>query len=99
MILDSGYWAGHTVYPQTKLTVERFANIFFEFGAERLLVNSSADWGRADPLSVPRCAALLERRGAPREDIQRLVWDNVLDFFGRGRMALPARTETVLAQA
>lgn len=88
-ILDRGFWAGHTVYPQTKLTAERFVNLFLDHGVERMLVNSSADWGKADPLSVPRTAALLERRGASRDAIQRLVWDNPLAFFGAARMALP----------
>ena len=88
MILDSGYWAGHTVYPETKLTAERFVNIFFDYGIERVLVNSSADWGKADPLSVPKVAALIESRGGKREDIQKMVWDNVLAFFGEERMAL-----------
>lgn len=88
MILEAGYWAGHTVYPQTKLTPERFANIFFEFGPERMTVNSSADWGRSDPLNVPKTAALLERRGAERSEIQQLVWDNPLRFYGAERMKL-----------
>ncbi len=88
-ILDRGHWCGHTVYPNTKLTPERFANLFLEFGCERMMVNSSADWGDSEPLNVPRTAALLERRGARRSDIQRLVWDNILDFYGAERFALP----------
>lgn len=88
-ILDRGYWAGHTVYPETKLTPQRFVNLFFEFGTERMLLNSSADWGKADPLNVPKTAALLERRGAAREDVQRLVWDNPVAFFGAERLDLP----------
>ncbi len=91
-ILDRGFWAGHTVYPETKLTAARFANLFFEFGSERMLVNSSADWGRADPLSVPRTAALLERRGADPATVQRLVWDNPVTFFGAARLDLPGKT-------
>jgi len=88
LILDAGFWAGHTVYPQTKLTPERFCNLFFEFGTERMLVNSSADWGASDPLNVPKTAALLERRGAARAEIERLVWDNPISFFGPERLAL-----------
>ncbi len=94
-ILERGYWAGHTVYPETKLTPERFVNLFFDFGTERMLLNSSADWGKADPLNVPKTAALLEQRGAAVEDIQRLVWDNPLAFFGAERMALPAGGERI----
>jgi predicted metal-dependent TIM-barrel fold hydrolase len=89
LILDRGYWAGHTVYPETKLTAERFANLFFDFGNERMLLNSSADWGKSDPLNVAKTAVYLESRGANLEDLQRLVWDNPLNFFGLHRMNLP----------
>jgi predicted metal-dependent TIM-barrel fold hydrolase len=99
MILERGYWAGHTVYPETKLTAERFANLFFDHGTERMLLNSSADWGKADPLNVPKTAALLESRGANREDIQRLVWDNPLKFFGAERMDLPETLGSVPPEA
>jgi len=92
-ILDRGFWAGHTVYPQTKLTPERFANIYQEFGIERMLLNSSADWGKADPLLVVKTVALLEHRGADPETLQRLVWDNPIAFFGAERMDLPANGE------
>jgi uncharacterized protein len=90
MILDRGFWAGHTVYPNTKLTPERFVNLYFEFGTERMMVNSSADWGDADPLNVPKTAALIEARGGKRADIQRLVWGNVIEFYGVERFRLPA---------
>lgn len=92
-VLERGFWAGHTVYPLTKLTSERFVNLWQDHGVERMLVNSSADWGKADPLSVPKTAALLERRGAPRAEVQRLVWDNPIAFYGAERMALPADGE------
>lgn len=92
-ILDRGFWAGHTVYPQTKLTPERFANIYNEFGIERMLLNSSADWGKADPLLVVKTVALLEHRGADPAILQRLVWDNPVAFFGAERMDLPANGE------
>jgi hypothetical protein len=92
-VLERGYWAGHTVYPLTKLTSERFVNLWQDFGVERMLVNSSADWGKADPLSVPKTAALLERRGAARAEVQRLVWDNPVAFFGAARLELPAEGE------
>ncbi|HEX9792934.1 MAG TPA: TatD family hydrolase [Planctomycetota bacterium] len=94
LILDAGFWAGHTVYPDTKLTPERFVNVFFEFGVERMMLNSSADWGKADPLNVPKTAALLERRGAAREDVQKLVWDNPIAFYGAERLAFPADAKT-----
>ena len=51
---DGGFWCGHTVYPVTKLSPERASNIIDEYGTEKMMVNSSCDWGPSDPLSVPR---------------------------------------------
>ncbi len=97
MILDAGYWAGHTVYPETKLTKERFANIFFEFGVERMTVNSSGDWGKSDPMAVVKTAAHIERLGGDPAQIQKLVWDNPVAFYGKERLALPEGEEKVFA--
>ena len=76
-------WVALTVYPVTKLSPERAANIVRQYGVERLLVNSSADWGPSDVLSVPRTATLLLRLGFPREEVQRLVFWNPLRFYAQ----------------
>jgi predicted metal-dependent TIM-barrel fold hydrolase len=76
-------WVALTVYPVTKLSPERAANIVRQYGVERLLVNSSADWGPSDVLSVPRVANLLLRLGFPREEVERLVFWNPLRFYGQ----------------
>jgi predicted metal-dependent TIM-barrel fold hydrolase len=89
MILDAGFYAGHTVYPRTKLSAERFANIVDECGTERVLVNSSADWGASDALSVPKCVLELRRRGYAEDKISKIVWDNPVAIFGKsGRLAI-----------
>jgi predicted metal-dependent TIM-barrel fold hydrolase len=88
-VLAAGYWAGHTVYPVTKLSPERFVNIVRRHGVERVLVNSSADWGVADPLSVPKTVAALRAAGFPDPEIERVVWANPVGFFGAsGRLGL-----------
>jgi len=76
-------WRGLTVYPITKLSVERAANIVQQYGVDRLLINSSADWGVSDPLSVPRVVRELERRAVPRDQIEQLVFHNPLQFYGQ----------------
>jgi predicted metal-dependent TIM-barrel fold hydrolase len=87
MILDSGAWAGHTVYPVTKLSPARCANIIEECGTDRILVNSSADWGVADPLTVPKTARELRDRGFSDADVSKVVWRNPIDLFSRsGRL-------------
>ena len=63
LALDEGYWAGITLYPTTKATPERAADMVEIYGPERILVNSSADWGPSDPLAVPQFIAVMRRRG------------------------------------
>jgi len=76
-------WVALTVYPVTKLSPERAANIVRHYGVERLLVNSAADWGPSDVLSVPRVATLLLRLGFPRDEVERLVFWNPLQFHAQ----------------
>lgn len=76
------YWRGITCYPITKMSVERTANCVQQYGVDRLLINSAADWGPSDPLSVPRCVVELQKRGLARELIEKLVWHNPQKFFG-----------------
>lgn len=88
MTLENGAWAGHTIYPITKLSPERMCNILDECGFERMMINSAADWGPSDPLMVPHTVEELRRRGAKEKDIQKLVWDNPLKFFAQsGRIS------------
>ena len=41
-------------------------------GTERMLVNSSADWGPSDPLSVPKLAVMMLQAGYDEETVQRI---------------------------
>jgi hypothetical protein len=85
-----GAWAGLTVYPFTKLTPERAANILERYGTDRIMVNSSADWGPSDPLMVPRTVLELRRRGWKDAAIERVVWENPRDFYAQsGRLRPP----------
>ncbi len=76
-------WAGHTVYTRTKLTPDRAANILEEFGTERMIINSSADWGVSDPLNVAKTAFELRKRGWKDARIQGVIWDNPVQFFSQ----------------
>lgn len=87
MSLEAGCWAGHTVYPISKLSPERMADILDENGYEKMMINSAADWGPSDPLMVPHTIEELRSRGAKERDIEKLVWHNPLDFFSKsGRL-------------
>jgi predicted metal-dependent TIM-barrel fold hydrolase len=80
---DAGVWTGMTVYPITKLTPRRAADIVYEFGVERMLVNGSADWGISDPLAVPKVVSLMRREGRADGEIERLVYHNPVEFYGQ----------------
>jgi hypothetical protein len=87
MSLKAGCWAGHTVYPVTKLSPERMANIIEDNGYERMMINSAADWGPSDPLMVKYTVEELRGRGASERDLEKLVWDNPWNFFSKsGRL-------------
>lgn len=82
-VLESGCWCGFTIYPDTKVDEHRLVRIVEQVGIERILVNSAADWGKSDPLKVPKTVAALLAAGVPEADVQRLVWDNPITFFGQ----------------
>lgn len=82
-VLERGFWAAFTIYPKTKMGNERMVNIVKTFGAERIIINSAADWGVSDPLSVPKTAALMLERGLPEEEVRKVCYQNALDAFGQ----------------
>jgi predicted metal-dependent TIM-barrel fold hydrolase len=85
LVLDEGYWAGITLYPLTKATPERAADMVEVFGPERILVNSSADWGPSDPLAVPAFLHVMRRRGHSEALLKKIAYDNPLEFFNQSR--------------
>jgi predicted metal-dependent TIM-barrel fold hydrolase len=84
-VLDEGYWAGLTLYPTTKATPDRAVDMIEIYGPDRILVNSSADWGPSDPMSVPKFIAIMRHRGHSESQIRRIVYDNPLTFMGQSR--------------
>jgi predicted metal-dependent TIM-barrel fold hydrolase len=90
-VLDSGCWCGFTIYPDTKVDEHRLVRIVEQAGIERILVNSAADWGKSDPLKVPKTVAALLAAGVAEAEVQRLVWDNPIALFGQsGRLEIEA---------
>ncbi len=76
-------WAGLTVYPYSKLNPERVVDILKRWGINRTLVNSSADWGVSDPVSLPKVAGYMEEKGFETEQIKKLLFDNPTAFYGQ----------------
>jgi predicted metal-dependent TIM-barrel fold hydrolase len=80
-VLESGAWAAFTIYPHTKMGSERMVEIVKKYGPERLIVDSSADWGVSDPLGVPRTAKLMLERGIDPAWVEKTTWQNALDAY------------------
>jgi predicted metal-dependent TIM-barrel fold hydrolase len=84
-VLDEGFWAGMTLYPVSKCTPARAANMVEMYGPERLLVNSAGDWGPSKPTAVPDFILEMRRRGHGLDLIRQVVYDNPLEFFSQSR--------------
>ena len=89
LVLETKCWAGHSIYPNTKMDEGRMAALVEKYGADRIIVNSAADWGISDPLKVPKTIAVMRQRGISDSLIQQIVWDNPVAFFAQsGRLDL-----------
>jgi uncharacterized protein len=85
MVLEEGYWAGITLYPVTKANPERAVDMVEIYGPDRILINSSADWGPSDPLSVPKFISVMRSRGHSEKVIHQIVYENPLKFFSQSQ--------------
>ena len=82
-VLDRGYWTAFTLYPQTKMGSERMVKIAKQYGSERIFIDSSADWGVSDPLSVPKTANLMLQSGISKEDVHLMCYANALAVYAQ----------------
>jgi predicted metal-dependent TIM-barrel fold hydrolase len=82
-VLDTGCWAGHSIYPNTKMDEHRMVALVKQYGSQRIIINSAADWGISDPLKVPKTAAAMQEAGIPEPTVQKIVWDNPAMFFSQ----------------
>jgi hypothetical protein len=80
--LRTDCWLGFTLYPGK---IERSAaiDILEEYGTERMLLNSAADWDPSDPLAVPKARDEMLDRGWSRADVREVVFGNPYEFFDR----------------
>jgi uncharacterized protein len=87
--LDAGHWVGMTLYPITKCTPARAADMIEMYGSDRIMVNSAGDWGHSDPLAVPEFIFEMKSRGHDESLIKKIVFDNPLTFFHQCRRFRP----------
>jgi uncharacterized protein len=81
MVLEAGFWAGMTLYPESKCSPPRAIDLIEIHGPERLWMNSACDWGVSDPMAVPKTALEMRKRGHPAESIDRVIYQNPLRFL------------------
>ncbi|WP_327187011.1 TatD family hydrolase [Streptomyces sp. NBC_01334] len=86
---DSGAWLGFSVYPDTKMDEHRMVAVLDEYGLDRVLVNSAADWGNSDPLKTRKVADAMLAAGFGEDDVDQVLWRNPVAFYGlSGRLVL-----------
>ena len=81
-VIEAGFWAGITLYPESKCTPPRAVDMLEQYGSSNhLWMNSACDWGVSDPLSLPKAILELRKRSFSEEEIDRLVYQNPVRFL------------------
>jgi uncharacterized protein len=83
MILENGFWAGLTLYPQTKVSAQRAVDLIERYGPDRILVAGACDWGPSEPVAVPKFVMEMRRRKHAEALIERIVLENPIRFLGQ----------------
>ena len=83
MVIEAGFWAGMTLYPESKCTSARAIDIVEMYGDQRIWMNSACDWGVSVPLTVPRTALEMRKRGHSPDAIDKLIYQNPAKFMGQ----------------
>jgi len=89
LVLDTACWAGHSIYPNTKMDERRMVSLVERYGSDRIIINSAADWGVSDPLKVAKTVAAMLEAGIERSEVEKIGWENPVEFFSQsGRLDL-----------
>ncbi len=64
-----------------------------QYGLEKMVVNSAADWGQSDPLKVPKTGQAMREAGFSDQEIEQVLFVNPITFFAQsGRVSLETMT-------
>jgi hypothetical protein len=89
LALETDCWRGHSIYPNTKMSESRMVKLLQEYGTEKMVVNSAADWGVSDPLKVPKTAQAMLDAGFSQADVEKVTFNNPINFFAQsGRISI-----------
>jgi len=83
LVLDSGCWRGHSVYPDTKMSESRMVALLQQYGLEKMVVNSAADWGKSDPLKVPKTGKAMLDAGFTEQQIEKVLFYNPIEYYAQ----------------
>jgi predicted metal-dependent TIM-barrel fold hydrolase len=83
LVAESGCWMGFSIYPDTKMDEQRMVAILKEYGTDRMVVNSAADWGRSDPLKTYKTGRAMLDAGFTESDVDKVLWRNPVEFYGQ----------------
>jgi len=83
LVMETGCWRGHSVYPKTKMSEDRMVKLLQEYGTEKMIVNSAADWGQSDPLKVPKTGDAMRAAGFSDTDIEKVLFRNPIEYFAQ----------------
>jgi uncharacterized protein len=75
-------YIGMTLYP-TKVSIERAASLIKTYGSRRVMLNSSADWGKSYPLMVSEAGHKLQELGISKEDAEKVTFGNAFEFYSQ----------------
>jgi hypothetical protein len=99
LVLETGCWRGHSIYPYTKMSEERMVALLKQYGTEKMVVNSAADWGRSDPLKVPLTGQLMLQSGFSEAQVELVLFENPINFYAQsGRISLADMAPTRIDQ-
>ena len=89
LVMETGCWRGHSIYPNTKMSEERMVALLKQYGLEKMIVNSAADWGKSDPLKVPKTGKEMLAAGFSQADVERVLFYNPIEFYAQsGRISV-----------
>lgn len=89
LVLETGCWRGHSVYPDTKMSEDRMVALLKKYGTDKMVVNSAADWGRSDPLKVPKTGDAMLAAGFSEADVDLVLFRNPIAYYAQsGRISI-----------
>ncbi|WP_440906234.1 TatD family hydrolase [Catenovulum sp. SX2] len=99
LVLETGCWRGHSIYPNTKMSEPRMVALLQQYGLDKMIVNSAADWGISDPLKVPKTAQAMLESGFSETEVELVTFKNPINFFAQsGRISLDMVRKTAIDQ-